>query len=142
MKYLVDPTLLLESDKSKDVTLSMQYSVNPTLVLGGDTSFDHVLSIYSYVPFEQGRIPLSPSTLPPSPRMLSFDLNDLVHTRLPSFAPFKIMGVRRCIIDEGSSTSILSSSTWKYLGSPKILSTTSELWDFERSISWEPWPPP
>jgi hypothetical protein len=78
MKSSVDPTLLLESDKSKEVTLPMQSSVNPTLLLGGVESFDHVLSIYSFVPSSQGRIPLSLSTLPPSPKAVSFDWNDLV----------------------------------------------------------------
>jgi hypothetical protein len=78
MQSSVDPTLLLESDKSKEVTLSMQSSVNPTLLLGGDASFDHVLSISSSVPSEQGSIPLSLSMLPPSPRMVSFDWNDIV----------------------------------------------------------------
>jgi hypothetical protein len=92
MQSSVDPTLLLESDKSKEVTLSMQYSTNPTLLLGGDASFDHVLSISSSVPSEQGGIPLSLSTLPPSPRMVSFDWNDLVEPHLPSSAPFQIMG--------------------------------------------------
>jgi hypothetical protein len=40
------------------------------------------------------------------------------------------MRIRHCIVDEGSSTSILSSSTWKYFGAPKLVSTTSELLDF------------
>jgi hypothetical protein len=73
MQSSVDPTLLLESDQSKEVTLSMQYLANPTLLLGGDAFFNHVLSISSSVPSEQGSIPLSPSTLPPSPMMVSFD---------------------------------------------------------------------
>ena len=34
MQSSVDPTLPLESDKSKEVTFSMQYYANPTLVLG------------------------------------------------------------------------------------------------------------
>jgi hypothetical protein len=34
MKSSADPTLLLESDNSKEVTLPMQSSVNPTLLLG------------------------------------------------------------------------------------------------------------
>jgi hypothetical protein len=71
MKSLVDPTLLLESDKSKEVPLLMQYSVNPTLLLGGDVSFHHVLSISSFVPSEQGSIPLSLFMLPPSHRVVS-----------------------------------------------------------------------
>jgi hypothetical protein len=78
MKSLADPPLLLKSDKSKEVTFSMQYSVNPTLLLEGYTSFDHVLGISSLVPSKQGSIPLSLSMLPPSPRVVSFDWNDLV----------------------------------------------------------------
>ena len=87
MQSLVDPTLLLESDKSKEVTLLMQSSVNPTLLLGGDASFNHVLSIYSFVPFEQRSIPLSPSMLPPRPGMVSFDWNNIVEPHLLLFQP-------------------------------------------------------
>jgi hypothetical protein len=56
----------------------MQSSINPTLLLGGDAYFDHVLSISSPIPYEKGIILLSLSMLPPSPRMVSFDWNDLV----------------------------------------------------------------
>ena len=78
MQSSVDPILLLESDKYKEVTLSMQSSINPTLLFGGDASFDHLLNISSYVPSSLGSIPLSLSMLCPSPRMVSFDWNDLV----------------------------------------------------------------
>jgi hypothetical protein len=142
MKYSTNPTLLLKSKNSKEVTLLMQSSANPTLLLGGDASFDHVLSISSFVPSEQGSIPLSLSTLPPSPRMVSFGWNDLVDPLLPSSTPFQIMGICQYIVDEGSSTSILSSSAWQVLGSPKIVLATSELLHFDRSPAWEPWPPP
>jgi hypothetical protein len=133
MKYSVNPTLLLESDKSKEVTLPMQSSVNPTLLLGSDASFDHVLSISSYVTYEQRSIPLSSSTLPPSPRVVSFDWNDLVEPHLPSSTPFWIRGILRYIVDKVSSVSILSSSAWKILGSPKIVLNTSVLSDSDRS---------
>jgi hypothetical protein len=122
MQSSVDPTLLLESDKSKEVALPMQSLVNLTLLLGGDASFDHVLRIYSPVYYEQGSIPLSSSTLPPSPRMVFFHWND--------------------IVDDGSFASILLSSAWKVLGSPKLVSTISELLACDRSPAWEPWPPP
>jgi hypothetical protein len=88
MEYLVDPTLLLDSEKFNEVTLLMQSSVNPTLLLGGDASLDHMHRISSYVPSKQGSIPLSLSMLHPSPRMVSFDWDDLVETCLPSSAPF------------------------------------------------------
>jgi hypothetical protein len=110
MQSLVDPNLLLESENSKEVTLPMQSSVNPTLFFGGDASFDHVLSISSSVPSEPRIIPLSLSTLPQSTKMVSFDQNDLVDPFLPSYAPFQIRGILRYIVDEGSYTSILSSS--------------------------------
>jgi hypothetical protein len=142
MQSSVDTTLLLESDKSKEVTLSMQYSINPTLLLGGDASLDHVLSISIFVPPEQGGIPLSSSMLPPSPRAVSFDWNDLVDPRLPSSTPFHIWGILQCIVDKFSSSSILSSSTWKVLGSPKIVSTTNVYLDSDGSPAWNPWLPP
>jgi hypothetical protein len=78
--------------------------------------------------------------LPPSPRMVSFDWNDIVEPHLPSSTPFQIMvgvnkiGIHRCMVDEGSSASILSSLAWQDLGSPKLVSTTSELLDFDISI--------
>jgi hypothetical protein len=135
MQSSIDPTLLLKSDKSKEMTLSMQSSTNPTLLSGGDASFNHVLSISSFVPSEQESILLSSSALPLSPRMVLFDWNDLVESRLLSFAPFQIMGER-------SSISILSSSAWQALGSPKLVSVASELLAFDRSTAWEPWSAP
>jgi hypothetical protein len=39
------------------------------------------------------------------------------------------------IIDEGASVSILSSTSWKYLGSPELVSSTNHLLDFNRRPS-------
>jgi hypothetical protein len=115
--------------------LPMQSLTNPTLILGGGASFNHVLSISSSVPFEQGRIPLSSSTLPPSPRVVSFDWNDLVEPRLPYYTPFQIRGILRYIVDKVNSTSILSSSTWKYLGFSKIVLVICEFLTFDRNLA-------
>jgi hypothetical protein len=142
MQSSVDPTLLLESDKSKEVTLPMQSSVNPTLLFEGDASFDHVLRIYSFVLLEKGNIPLSLNTLPPSPRVVSFDWNDLIEPRLPSSTPFQIRGILRYIVNKVTFASILSSSTWIDLGFPKIFSAIWDFLTFDRSPTWEPWPPP
>jgi hypothetical protein len=104
-------------------------------------STDYVFSISSSVLSEQGGIPLVPSTPPPSPRMVSFDWNDLVEPHLPSYAPFQIRvevnltNIYRCVVYEGASASILSSSVWKVLGSPKLVSTSHELLDFDRCPS-------
>jgi hypothetical protein len=73
--------------------------------------------------------------------MVSFDWNDLVEPHLPSSAPFQIRvevnsnNIYRCIVDEGASASILSSSAWKALGSPELVSASHELLDFDRCPS-------
>ena len=73
--------------------------------------------------------------------MVSFDWNDLVEPRLPSSAPFQIRvevnstNIYRCIVDEGASASILFSLVWKVFGSPKLVSASHELLDFDRHPS-------
>jgi hypothetical protein len=138
MKSSIDTTLLLESENSKEVTLSMQSSVNPTLILEGDASFDHILNISSLVLSEQESTLLSLSTLPPSLREVSFDWDGLVGYQIPSSTPFQIRGVLRYIIEKVTSTSILSSSTWKYLGFPKLVSVVCKLLTFHTGPAREP----
>jgi hypothetical protein len=119
----------------------MQSLDDPTLLLGSDVSTDYVFSISGSILSEEGGILLVPRTPPPSPRMVSFDWNDLVEPRLPSSAPFQIRvevnstNIYRFIMDEGASTSILSSSVWKVLGSLELVSSSHELLDFERRPS-------
>jgi hypothetical protein len=97
--------------------------------------------ISSSILSEQGGILLASSTTPPSPRMVSFDWNDLVEPRLPYFSPFQIRfevnstNIYQCIADEGAFAGILSSSVWKFFGSPEILSSSHELLDFDRRPS-------
>jgi hypothetical protein len=73
--------------------------------------------------------------------MVFFDWNDLVEPHLPSTTPFQIRvefnstNIYRCIVDEGASESILSSSVWKFLGSPKLVSSSHELLAFDRCPS-------
>ena len=90
MQSSFDPTLLLESVESTKVVTLMQSSDDPTLLLESDVSTDYVFSISSSVLSEQGGILLTLSTPPPSPRMVSFDWNDLVEPRLHSSVPFQI----------------------------------------------------
>ena len=67
---------------------------------------------------------------PPSNLVTSFDWNRLEGFHLPSYVPFQIilqvcnMIVSSTIIDEGESMSILSSTTWKVLGSPPFVPIT------------------
>jgi hypothetical protein len=101
MQSSVDPTPLLWGEVPLDhvvlqpiqplvekVVMLMQSLDDPTLLLGSDVSTDYVFSISGSILSEQGGIPLIPSTPPPSPRMVSFDWNDLVEPCLPSSAPF------------------------------------------------------
>jgi hypothetical protein len=116
------------------VVMPMQYLVDPTLLMGSDVSTDYVFSISSSVLSEQGGIPLTSSTPPPSPRMVSFDWNDLVEPLLPSSAPFQIRvevnskNIYRCIVDEGASTSILSSSLGKIWVLPSLCLLRMSCW--------------
>jgi hypothetical protein len=84
IQSLVDPTLLLESVESSKLVTQMQSSADPTLLLGSDVSIDYVFSISYLVLSEQEEISLTSSTPPPSPRMVSFDWNELVEPCLPS----------------------------------------------------------
>jgi hypothetical protein len=137
----VDPTLLLKSVESTKMITSMQSSADPTLLLGSDVSTNYVFSVSSSILSEQGGISLIPSTPTPSPRMVSFDWNDLFEPRLPSYVHFQIRvednstNIYRCIVDEGASAIILSSSVWKVLGSLELVSASHELLDFDRHPS-------
>jgi hypothetical protein len=142
MKYLTDPTILLESDKPKEVTLQMQSLVSPALLLEGDVSFNHVLSISIFVLYSPGRISLSSSMLPQSPRVVSIDWTDLLEPQPPSSTPFQIRGILQYIVDKVTYESILSSSTWKDLGFPKLVSALGKLLTFHRNPAREPWCPP
>ena len=119
----------------------MQSSADPTLLMRTDVSTDYVFNISSSILSEQEGIPLTLSTLPPSPRMVSFDWNKIFELHLPSSAPFQIRvefnskNIYRCIVDEGDSASILSSWDWKPLGSPELVTTLHELLDFDRRPS-------
>jgi hypothetical protein len=138
---LNDSTLLLESVKSTKVVTPMSSSANPTPLLRSEVSTNYVFIISSSILSEQGGIFLTPSIPPPGPGMVSFDWNDLVEPRLPSYAPFQIRvevnstNIYRCIVDEGASASILSSMVWKVLGSPELVPASHELLDFDRHPS-------
>jgi hypothetical protein len=154
MQSSADPTALLRGEVPLDyvvqqpihplvakVVMSMQSSDDPTLLLGSDVYTDYVFSIFGSILLEQGDILLILSTPPPSPRMVSFDWNDLVEPRLPSSTPFQIRvevnstNIYRCTVDEGAYATILSSSVWKVLGSPELLSSLHELLAFDRRPS-------
>ena len=83
---------------------------------------------------------VSSNVPPPSSRSVSFDWDSLVEPHLPSYTPFQIRvrvnskNFYRCKVDEGSSTSIISSSTWKALGSPKLLATKNQFLAYDKRL--------
>jgi hypothetical protein len=90
MQSLADPTLFLESVDSTKVVMSLQDLADPTLLMGSDVSTDYIFSISISVLLEQGGIPITSGTPPPSTRMVSFDWNDLFEPHLPYSTPFQI----------------------------------------------------
>ena len=67
---------------------------------------------------------------PPSSYVISFDSSQLTAFHLQSYVPFQItvqaynMVVHGTILDEGTCVSIMSSTTWKALGSPQLVLVT------------------
>lgn len=68
-------------------------------------------------------------------------MDSFVEPHLPSNIPFQIIvqgtdtNIYHTILDEGYFFSILSSTSWQYLGYPKLLPTTNHLLDFNRRPS-------
>jgi hypothetical protein len=103
---------------------------------------------YKFIPFsdtaysKQERVLLYPSTLPPSPGEVPFDWDGIVGypTPLPIF--FQVIDIIQYITETITSSSTLSSSTWRDFGFPKIMSAIRKILTFHISPTWEPWPPP
>ena len=80
---------------------------------------------------------MSVSTEPsPSSEVISFDWSNLTESHIHSSVPFQIVvnvtarRILRTIVDEGASISILSSTTWKALGSPQHVPSTDQILAF------------
>jgi hypothetical protein len=88
-------------------------------------STKHVFFTTNLEPFEQGGTPIASFMLHSISRSVSFYWNGLVEANLHSYTRFQIRVEANykklfwSILDEGASASILSSSTWKVMGSPK-----------------------
>ena len=121
-----------------NVVVQVQYLADYTPLLGGEVPSDKVCLISSTKSYGIGGILVYLNVPPPSSRSVSFDWDSVVESRLPSTTPFQIKvsvnstNIYRCMVDEGSSTSIISSLTWKTLGSPKLLTIDSQLFAYDR----------
>jgi hypothetical protein len=83
MQYSIDPTLLLESDKSKETIVPMQFLVDSALLVLVLYLLCHVLRISSTTPSELERVLLFLSSLPPSLKEIPFDWGGLVGYPMP-----------------------------------------------------------
>ena len=78
---------------------------------------------------------------PPSSLIASFNWSRFTGYCLPSCVPFEItiqvfdMIVPSTIIDEGTFVSIMSSTTWKYFGSPLLVPVTQNLLAFNKGTN-------
>lgn len=121
-----------------NVVKPVQSLADYTPLLGGEVPNKRVCLISSTESSSIGGIPVSSNVPPRSSNSVSFDWDSLVEPRLPSAAPFQIKvrvnskNVYRCMVDEGSSASIIPYLTWKALGSPKLLTTQSQLLAYDR----------
>ena len=80
---------------------------------------------------------LSLSTEPsPSTEVVSFNWSNLKESHLHLSVPFQIVlnvttrKILHTIVDEGAFLSILSSSAWKAIGSPQLMSASKKILDF------------
>jgi hypothetical protein len=83
MQSSVNPTLLLETKKSKGAVTPMEFLVNLILLVLVLYLLCHVLSISSTSPSKQERVLLFPSSLPPSLDEVPFDWDGLVGYPMP-----------------------------------------------------------
>ena len=142
MQYLIDPTLLLKSDKSKEEIVPMQFLVDPALLVLALYLLCHVLSISITSPSEQEKVLLFPSSLPPSLDEVPFDWDGLVGYPMPSHMSFLGRDIILYITETITSVSTLSSSTWRALGLPKCVSVLHNILTFHKRSAWDPLPPP
>jgi hypothetical protein len=125
----------------EEVVALVKPLVNPTLLLKGDAYFNHVISIFDTAPSKQERVLLFPSTLPPSPVEVPFDWDGLVGYPMPLPMSFQVRDIIWYITETITSASTLSSSTWRDLGFPKLVSAIHKILNFHRSPTREPWTP-
>jgi hypothetical protein len=155
LQYSLDHTHVLEGDVSiipvtlhplqcriEEVVVPAQSLVNPTLPVESDASFNHVVSILDPTPSELERVFLSPSPLPPGFEEITFDWDSPMGYPIPPPMSFSLRDIFRSITEIISSVSALSSSSWRALGFPKLMSAIHKILTFRRRLVWEPWPPP
>jgi hypothetical protein len=118
MQYSIDPTLLLESEKSKETIVPMQFLVDLDLLILVLHLLCHVFSISITSPSKQERVLLFPSSLPPNLDEVPFDWDGLVGYPMPLHMSFPGRDIILYITKMINSASTFSSLTWRDLGLP------------------------
>jgi hypothetical protein len=134
MQYPIHPTLLLESDKSKEAVTPMQFLVDPALLVLVLHLLCHVLSISITSPSEQDRFLFFPSSLPPSIDEVPLVWDGFVGYPMPPPMSFPGRDIIRRNTEMITTVSILSSSTWGALGLPKLVSVLRNILTFHRIL--------
>jgi hypothetical protein len=155
LQYSPDLTPVFEGDVSpipvvmhplqiiiEEVVVPVQYLVDPTHLMGTNSSFNHVIIILDPTPYEREICILSLSVLPPSPKKVPFNWDGLIGYPIPPPMSFPVRDIILSITKTIYYISALSSSTWRALGFPKIMSSICKILTFHRSPTWEPWLPP
>jgi hypothetical protein len=133
---VIDPTLSPIESEVQVVEL-IPPLVDSTLPLKSEVDTAQVLLVTTYNSREGG-FSLVSTKPPPSTKVISFDWNGLKTPCLPSYFPLQIIAqvcdinIFHSIIDEGTYVSLLSSNTWKALGSPQVVPNTHNLFSFNR----------
>jgi hypothetical protein len=126
----------------EEVTTPVPSMVKPTLLEKSDAPSSHIINIPSPPPSEQERFILPMNTLSLSSDKVPFDWNDLTGHPIPPPMYVPLRDIIRTIIETMYYVITLSSSTWRALGFPKLLSAIRRILTFDRRSGWEPWPPP
>jgi hypothetical protein len=100
-----------------------------------------VLEVLQTCPTQQKSLLFSLGAVDPvDTQLITFDL-DNEEPHLPTLISFQILVkiwniiVHRCIIDEGTSTCIMSKSVWNKLGSPELIPSSITLRSYDRRSS-------
>jgi hypothetical protein len=123
-----------------EVVGPIQSSIYTTLHLESEVDTTQVFFVASNS-FRQGGISPVSTEPPPSTKVISLDWNRLAEPHLPFCIPLQITMqvcdtiIHLTIVDEGTSISILCSTTWRATVSPQLVLVTHHLLAFNKRSS-------
>jgi hypothetical protein len=124
----------LHQPRIEEVVTPVQSLASPNLLMESDASFDHVVIILDPAPSEQERVFLSPSPLPLGFEEINFDWDSQMGYPISPPIYFPLRDIVRSITKTIYSVSALSSSTWRALGFPKLMSSIHKILTFHRRM--------